>query len=156
MYRDIFEEFFQPHLTKAVAYLHDHGKFVAFHSDADAKLLLEPIAEIGYDMAECFCCAPMVSCTLEEARETWGTRVKIWGGIPSTLLEDSTSDADFEEYMKNLFRTIAPGDGFALGISDKVMPTAKFDRLVRISEMVRDWGKCPVDPEEDEQKQPSL
>ena len=32
-------------------------------------------------MGECFCTAPMVTVTLEEAREAWGTDI-IFGGIP--------------------------------------------------------------------------
>ena len=47
----------------------------------------------------------------------------IFGGIPSVaLLENSMSDEEFERYMKNLFREIAPGDRFILGVSDTTPP----------------------------------
>jgi hypothetical protein len=46
--------------------------------------------------------------------------------------------------MKNLFREIAPGDRFILGVSDTTPPNAKFERLLRITEMVREWGTLPL------------
>jgi len=86
----------------------------------------------------------MVTCTLAEARAAWGTDVIIWGGVPSVMLEDSVSEAEFEAYMKDLFRTIAPGDAFILGVADNVMPRARLDRLLRIGEMATTWGRYPV------------
>jgi hypothetical protein len=46
--------------------------------------------------------------------------------------------------MGNLFREIAPGDRFILGISDTTPPNAKFERLLRITEMVKEWGPLPM------------
>ena len=43
--------------------------------------------------------------------------------------------------MKNLFREIAPGDRFILGVSDTTPPDAKFERLLRITEMVKRMGQ---------------
>lgn len=48
--------------------------------------------------------------------------------------------------MHNVFRTIAPGDAFILGVADNVMPNARLDRLERITEMVEEWGYYPIDP----------
>jgi hypothetical protein len=53
-------------------------------------------------------------------------------------------DDVFEAFMKNLFREIAPGDRFILGISDTTPPDAKFERLLRITEMTEEWGKLPM------------
>jgi uroporphyrinogen-III decarboxylase len=97
-------------------------------------------------MAETFTTTPQASCTLEEARETWGNDVIIWGAVPSVILEDTYSDEAFEAYMKEIFRTVAPGDAFILGVADNVMPNARLDRLERITEMVETWGHYPIDP----------
>jgi len=51
-----------------------------------------------------------VEVTLEEARAAWGTDVIIFGGVPSVILEPSFAEAEFEAYMRDLFRVIAPGD----------------------------------------------
>ena len=60
------------------------------------------------------------------------------------LLEQSMSDEQFEHFLKNLFREIAPGDRFILGVSDGTPPDAKFERLFRITEMVQERGKLPM------------
>jgi hypothetical protein len=97
-------------------------------------------------MAETFTTAPQVRCTLEEARRAWGTSVIIWGGVPSVILEDAYSDDVFEAHMREVFRTVAPGEAFILGVADNVMPNARLDRLERITEMVEAWADCPIDP----------
>ena len=60
------------------------------------------------------------------------------------LLEQSMSDEQFERFMKNLFQEIVPGDRFILGVSDTTPPDAKFERLLRITEMVQAWGRLPM------------
>jgi hypothetical protein len=54
------------------------------------------------------------------------------------------SEAEFEAHMRGLFREIAPGDRFILGVSDMVPPDATWERLVRIAEMVEAWGRLPL------------
>ena len=46
--------------------------------------------------------------------------------------------------MRRLFAEIAPGDRFILGVSDMVPPDAKWERLLRIAEMVEQWGTLPM------------
>ena len=95
-------------------------------------------------MVECFVTDSMVETTLAEAREAWGDRVIIWGGVPSAILEEPYTDEQFERAMDDLFRTIAPGDAFILGVADNVMPGAKLDRVRRITQMVQQRGTYPV------------
>ena len=105
---------------------------------------MDHLSDSGYDMQECFVTAPMVPLTLKQAREKWDTSMIIWGGVPSVILEESVSDAQFEAYMEDLFRTIAPGDAFILGIADNVMPTSLISRIRRISELVEQHGNYPI------------
>lgn len=51
---------------------------------------------------------------------------------------------EFEREMRAIFRTVAPGRAFILGVSDNIMPGARFDRLQRVREMVEAWGACPL------------
>ena len=83
---------------------------LTYHADDDSKLILGHVKEAGFDMAECFATAPLVSVTLEEARRAWGNDVIIFGGVPSIILEEQVmGDAEFEAYMRDVFRVIAPG-----------------------------------------------
>jgi hypothetical protein len=140
----LFRSTMLPYFQAFADRLHARGKVLVCHADADTSRLLELIKEAGFDMAECFVTAPMVPVTLAEARAAFDDRVIIWGGVPSSILCDPVSDAAFEAYMDDLFRTIAPGHAFILGVADNVMAEAKFDRIQRISEMVTTLGRCPI------------
>lgn len=140
----IFQKYMVPYYQTFAERLHERGKVLACHADADTSLLLDLIVEAGFDMAECFVTAPMVPVTLEEARAAFGKKVIIWGGIPSVMLCDPVSDEEFEEHMLNLFRIISPGDAFILGVADNVMPEAKLERIGRVGEMAKEYGKYPI------------
>jgi hypothetical protein len=68
----------------------------------------------------------------------------IWGGVPSVILEDLVSEEEFEDYMVQLFKTIAPGDAFILGVADNVTGPSELSRVVRIGQMVEEYGNYPV------------
>lgn len=140
----LFKEYFLPHFKAFSEALHAYNKILVCHADNDTKLLLPLIKNAGFDMAECFVTAPMVPCTLAEARGAWGKDVIIWGGIPSSILCPPVTDEAFEAYMLDLFRTIAPGDAFILGVADNVMPDAYIERVIRVGEMVEAYGYYPV------------
>lgn len=140
----IFRKYFLPWFREVGEALHSRGKSMACHADGDTKGLLELIMESGFDMAECFVTAPMVTVTLEEARGVWGNKVIIWGGIPSSILCEGFPEEEFERYMLGMFRTIAAGDAFILGVADNVMPEAIIERVERVSEMVEALGEYPI------------
>jgi len=143
----LFARYITPYYRDLSALLHAHGKALCLHADHDSRLILRHIESAGYDMVETFTTAPQVTCTLAEARSAWGDRVIIWGGLPSILLEPVYPDAAFEAYMRDLFRTISPGDAFILGVADNIMPGALLHRLERVAEMVDQWGTYPIDPD---------
>ena len=140
----MFEKYIKPYYHDLSRLLHARGKTLAYHADDDARLILGLIKESGFDMAECFTSAPMASVTLAEARAVWGTDVIIWGGVPSVILEETTPDDEFEDYLRDVFEVVAPGDAFILGVADNVMPRAKIERVERISEMVEEYGGYPI------------
>ena len=142
----LFEKYMLPYFRPFAERLHERDKLLVCHADADTTGLLDLIVEAGFDMAECFVTAPMVSMTLERARAVLGTQVIIWGGIPSVILDDSVSSEAFEAYMHNLFRAITPGDAFILGVADNVMPESKLERVERVTEMVEAYGVYPISP----------
>ncbi len=103
------------------------------------------MVESGMDIAEAICPQPMTKVTITEVKKAFKGKITIFGGIPSVaLLEETMSDEEFQKFMKSLFKEIAPGSRFILGISDTTPPDAKFERLLRITEMVEKWGKLPM------------
>ena len=144
-YPPFFKDHIMPHLQKLADLLHPRGKLLLCHCDGENQRLLDLIPESGMDIAEAICPQPMTKVTITEVKRAFKGKVTIFGGIPSVaLLEQSMSDEEFEDFMKNLFCEIAPGDRFILGISDTTPPDAKFERLLRITELVQQWGTLPM------------
>jgi hypothetical protein len=144
-YPPFFKDHIMPHLQKLADLLHPKGKLLLCHCDGENKGLLDLIPESGMDIAEAVCPQPMTKATIREMKKAFQGKVTIFGGIPSVaLLEESMSDEGFEKFMKNLFGEISPGDRFILGVSDTTPPDAKFERLLKITEMVHKWGKLPM------------
>ncbi len=140
----LFRQHILPYYRELTPLARARGKTVAIHADNDTRLILPLIKEAGIGMAECFVTSPMVRTTLAEARAAWGEDVIIWGGVPSVILEDPYTDEQLEEHMDRLFRTIAPGGAFILGIADNAMPGSKIERIRRIARIVAERGKYPI------------
>ena len=139
-----FDKYITPYYQEFTELLHAHGKSIAMHGDNDTSAILSQIQEAGFDMVECFVTDPMAQVTLKEARDAWGTSVIIFGGIPAVILEEGYPEEKFEAYMEDIFRTIAPGDAFILGISDNAMGGSILSRMEKVTEMVEKYGNYPV------------
>ena len=140
----LYEKYILPYYQEFIPRMHAAGRYVALHGDNDVSQIASLVEQSGYDMVECLVTEPMVPFSLEQARETWDTRVVIHGGLPSTLLSPSTSEDDFRAYVYRLFDIIAPGDAFILGVSDNVMPDSLIDRVAWVSEAVEERGWYPT------------
>lgn len=140
----LFRRYVTPYYQEFAPRMHESGKALAMHADNDTSAILDLIEEAGWDMVECFVTAPMVPLTLERAREVWGNRVIIWGGLPSLLLSPSVSEEDFRAYVRDLLRVIAPGDAFILGIADNAMPDSVIERVAWVTEYLAEHGEYPV------------
>ncbi len=140
----MFEKYITPYNKAMSDVMHTNDKILVHHADSDSSDILTHFTDAGYDMVECFTTAPLVPCTLEMARETWGNDMIIWGGIPSIILEESYPEEEFEKYMDKLFGIIAPGDAFIMGVADNVTMPAILSRVERVGELLEQHGKYPV------------
>jgi uroporphyrinogen-III decarboxylase len=140
----IYEEYVLPYYEEFMPLMHEHGKSVAMHADNDTSLILEQLERAGYDMLESFVTAPMVPLTLEQARQTLGNRVILFGGLPSLIFSRSFPERDFRDYVEQAFDAIAPGDAIILAVGDNVMPDSVIDRVAWVSERIRERGSYPV------------
>jgi uroporphyrinogen-III decarboxylase len=140
----LFAKYFVPYFQEFSMLMHSRGKIVVSHTDGEMKRLLSLFLKTGIDVAEAFTPTPMTNCTLTEARETWGDKITIWGGVPSIFLCDGFSDEEFESYMLNLFKEIAPGNNFILGLGDNLPADGQLERLARIADLVDKYGEYPI------------
>jgi len=134
----------QPWIRKASETLGAAGKLVLCHTDGENRNLMDLIRDSGMHIAESFCPAPMTKVTLAEYYRHWSGHLTLFGGIPSTVVLPGCSDADFEAYMDELFRAVAPGNRIVIGVADEVPPGAVFSRLQRIGKRIEREGRLPL------------
>ncbi len=140
----LFRRHILPYYQEFMPLMHANGKFVAMHADYDTSAILDLIVEAGWDLVECFVTAPMVPLTLERARQVLGQRVIIWGGLPSALLAPHVTEEAFQASVKDILRTVAPGDAFVLGVSDNVMPDSVIERVAWVTDYLAEYGAYPL------------
>jgi len=136
-----FEAEIAPWLKKIATRLHGCDKFLLTHCDGENQRLLPLYPDCNFDVADSICPKPMTICSLKEVRDGMGPKVTIWGGLCSVaFLDNSMSDASFEEHLDNTFAAIGPGDRTILGVSDNVPPDANLARLERVKERIHAFG----------------
>ena len=137
----LFGEYFLPYFRRFSQLLHEQAKILISHTDGEMKGLLEVFLETGIDVAEAFTPCPMTKLTLTEVRKLWQDRIIIWGGIPSIVLSQDFPRRKFKDYIINIFREIAPGKAFILGVGDNTPADAPLERITEINQMVKKYGQ---------------
>ena len=140
----VFDRFFSPFYCEARQILTVGDKLLVVHGDGEMDVLLRKLMECGVQVVEALTPKPMTSIDVSETRQLWGDRVAMWGGLASVILTDAFSDEEFERYLDDLFRAIAPGDRFILGFGDNVPTDASFDRVKRIAQFWSERGGYPL------------
>ncbi len=143
-YPPYFEREIQPWLRKVAAALEARGKMLLCHTDGENEGLMDLIRDSGMHIAESICPAPMTKLSMAEYYRRWSPKLTLFGGVPSTVVLPETSEADFEAYLDELFRAVAPGTRYLVGVADQVPPGAIFSRLQRIGERVEREGALPL------------
>jgi len=141
----VFAKYFVPWLREASDYLHSKGKLTQVHADGEMKRLIPFFLETGVDVAEAWTPVPMTSVTTGELRKAWGDKVTIWGGIPAVLFEPQYSDEEFDAYVINLFKEIAPGYNFIIGMGDNLPFDGRIERVGRVAELIDKYGSVPIE-----------
>ena len=141
----VFRKYFVPWLQEATEFLHSKGKLTLIHADGEMRRLIPLVLESGIDVAEAWSPAPMTSVTTAELRKAWGDEITIWGGLPTLIFEPTCSDEKFEDYVINLFREVAPGNNFILGMGDNFPIAGDINRIRRVVELIEQYGILPIE-----------
>jgi 5-methyltetrahydrofolate--homocysteine methyltransferase len=118
-YPHYFAEAIQPWTRKAADLLGGAGKLVLCHTDGENTGLMDLIRDSGMHVAESITPAPMTRVTIGEYYRRWSPQLTLFGGIPSTIMLPGTAEADFEAYLDEFFRAVAPGVRMVAGIADE-------------------------------------
>ena len=87
----------------------------------------------------------MTSVTTTELRKAWGDKITIWGGLPTLILESTYSDEEFDAYVINLFKEVAPGNNFIVGMGDNFPVDGDINRVRRVVELIDKYGSLPIE-----------
>lgn len=131
----LFSEYCLPAYRCYTEILHEQDKKVGSHTDGDIGTLLGLLAESGLDVCESLSPYPLTSFRFEQVWEAWEDGPLIWGGIPSPILEERTSQSEFEDYVDHLLEIIG-GRPLILGVGDMVLPNNSIERVRHIARLV--------------------
>lgn len=140
----VFRKYFMPWFKEVTDLLHAHGKLAMVHADGEMKRLNPLLKETDVDIAEAVTPAPQSLLTMKQFREALGDKMTIWGGLPSVLFLPMYSDEDFDNYVKNVLKEMAPGDRFIMGMGDNLPFDGDINRVGRVAELVDKYGKLPI------------
>ena len=140
-----FKEHIMPGLKSFSEQLHAKGKYLLTHTDGENSGLLQYYLDSEIDIADSICPDPMTKLSLKEVRDFFEGKITIMGGVPSvSLLKYSMSDNEFDAFIGKFFEETGPGDHLILGISDTTPPAAEFDRILKIGELIEQFGPVNV------------
>lgn len=136
----LFREYCLPGYQKYISILHGQGKKVGSHTDGNLRPLLPLLKDSGLDVCESFSPYPLTDCRFEEAWEAWRGGPLIWGGIPSPILEVSTTDDNFNRYIDDLLRVVQ-NEPILLGVADLFMYNNSIERVEEIARRIYQLSK---------------
>ncbi len=140
----LFREYCLPVYQQYCEALHAQGKRVGSHTDGNMRPLLHLMPETSLDVCESFSPYPLTPCKFEEAWDAWKNGPLIWGAIPSPILEDRFTPADFRAHVAHLLGLI--DRPVILGIVDLFMHHNSIDRVKQIAS----WIEAGAVPELEE------
>jgi hypothetical protein len=128
---NLFREYCLPAYQKYTDILHLQGKKAGSHTDGDIRRLLGLLVESGLDVCESVSPAPLTSPTFREINQAWRAKPLLWGGFPTPLLEEKTSQAEFQAYLEDLLAAI--DQPLILGLVDLFLRHNSIERVKTIA-----------------------
>ena len=130
-----------PHWEEVAGILHEGGKLLGSHLDANTKLWAREVGESALDWVEAFTPVPDTDTTLAEARKLWPGKV-LFINFPSSVHLQSASV--IEETTRQLLKEAAPGDRFIVGITENVPENRWRESFSIILKTLNEYGKLPI------------
>jgi len=131
----MLRELIFPWHRRIVQAAHDAGKPIILHSCGNLKAIMDEIIEIGWDAKHSFEDAIE---PITEAKDRYGDRIALLGGIDMDLLGRGTEEA-VRARVREVLAHCAPGGGFALGSGNTV---ANYLRMENYLAMLDEGRRC--------------
>jgi hypothetical protein len=142
----LFEKFVLPYHKIAAQILHPRGKILMAHYDGAVAALKDLIPQTGVDVVEALTPPPMGDLPLSEARACWGKKLIISANFPESVCHFGMQAV--KKYAMEILKTVAPGDGFILSVTEDIPHRKPYDVLEQtlrtITEVMWKYGKYPI------------
>lgn len=139
--KDNYENYMRGYQEKWVNRIREAGKYSFVHLDGTMKGLIRELSSAGFDVLEALTPEPVGDIAIEDLHQWVKDDTIIWGGIPGGLFSDQVSDEDFDAHVIRVLKVMTKEPRYVLGVADQVVPHARFDRIKRVSELVKQYGK---------------
>ena len=137
----LFDRYMKEFYTRLANLCHTDGKWLCVHVDGRLKGILGRLRECGVDAVDAVTPTPDGDLSLDEAREEAGPDLILWGGVPASIWQESTSDAAFSEYVKKALEFGKRTPRFVIGPSDQLVPGTPKRRLAMMRDLVEECGR---------------
>jgi len=141
MGRKRFEEYIVQCYNECADYLHEKGKLLGVHMDADNKALAPAVAASKIDMIEAFTPPPDCDMSVAEARQVWPDRILSCNFPSSVHLAD---DETIAETTREMLRQAAPGGRFIIGVTEDIPEAHMWRSLGVIADVLNHEGQVPL------------
>ena len=136
-----YEKYLKGVHEKWTGMIRDAGKFSAVHLDGTLNPLITNLSDAGFDIIEGITPSPVGDLPLSDLRSRVQEKTVLWGGIPGGFFNPYLSDEEFDRYVIGAIEIMKNGKGFVLGVGDQIVPGSSPDRIRRVDELVRQYGK---------------
>ena len=138
---DRFNDYLLPHWEVVGGILHEGGKLLGSHLDANNRLWADQVGASSLDWIEAFTPTPDTDMTLAEARAAWPGKT-LFINFPSSL--HLSPPEGIEAETRKLLREAAPGDRFIVGITENVPESCWRESFTTILRTCNEHGRLPL------------
>jgi hypothetical protein len=141
----LFEQYCMPFYEEVATILHKRDKILMVHLDGKLKCLRDLIAKTNIDVVEAFTPPPIGDMSLEEAQAAWKGKI-LWTNFPATIGLEGGLD-NVESATLAILKSAAPGDDFALGITEDIgnIKSVRYESILKsIARVVNEQGVYPI------------
>ena len=137
----LFERFMRPYQETWTARIRAAGKFSCMHLDGTLRGLLRQECTVGFDFIESLTPTPVGDLAVADWADFCGTTpTKFWGGIPGAYFSPTVSEQEFERHVRATLAVMRTEPRYVLGVADQVPPDGLEHRLLRVAELVEQYG----------------
>ena len=139
--RERFEKYIVPCYDEFADHLHEKGKLVGVHLDADNLALAPAVAASKIDIVEAFTPPPDCDMSVAEALRAWPDKI-LWSNFPSSV--HLADDATIAEATRELLRQAAPGGRFLIGVTEDIPDAHIWRSLGVVAGVLNQEGRLPL------------